>query len=163
MWARTQGLSSTLFRVSEEKKNLLSAQLSHLKVHVVRCCELYLRAMLCYNAIHVFPAASLNKPTKSSAMKYFNYGLKINLCLAWRLLCQFCWNLIQKLNPNDCWRCDSSTLTYIYIVHGMRVPWRGCLVYLFKCGLLVVTEGLMCWGLRWGRHSFFYWEIYNQE
>lgn len=86
---------------SKSQKNLISAQLSNLKVHTVN--YIWKQSFL-YSVIHVFKAAYINKAMKVSAMKYFYYRLKINLCPEGRVSCQFCWDFIRNLNPNDCLR-----------------------------------------------------------
>lgn len=84
------------FQSLRRKKN------SHLEVHVVKCCELYLRAKLCYNVTRAFIAAYMNKPMEGSAMKYFYYRLKINLCILHEgCLISFAEILSRNLNPSD--------------------------------------------------------------
>ena len=61
---------------SKSQKNLISAQLSNLKVHTVN--YIWKQSFL-YSVIHVFKAAYINKAMKVSAMKYFNIG--------WKLIC----------------------------------------------------------------------------
>lgn len=103
----------------------------------------------CYNAIGVFIAAYVNKPVMVGPWDTSITGWKLICVLHEGCLINFIEILFRNWIANDTSICES-----IYVIHRICAPCRNHLVYLFKHGLLVATEGLMSWRLTWGRHSF---------
>ena len=60
------------------------------------------------------------------------------------------------------WGCEVSTLTDWHYMHDL-CSLKSLISLFIQTGLSVVSESLMCWGLKWGRHNLFPWEIYNPE
>lgn len=148
MRARTPGLSSTLLRAPKVNSHFCIAQ----PPENPYCEMLWIRSenkTFCYNAIGVFIAAYVNKPVKVGPWDTSITGWKLICVLHEGCLINFIEILFRNWIANDTSICE-----LIYVIHGICAPCRTHLVYLFKHGLLVATEGLMSWRLIWGRHGF---------